>query len=82
MFSSSLSLFILSSVCIFHHIHYIWQLHVSLKLFLCDKVYTVIIIPDVDDDLVETALKGKQCLIHLLSGIIVALDRSEEVQVQ
>ena len=43
------------TICILHHIHYIWQLPESLQLFLCDMVYVVAIVPIVDD-LVETAL--------------------------
>ena len=44
------------TICIFHHIHYIWQLPESLQLFLHNMVYVVVIVPIVDDDLVETAL--------------------------
>ena len=55
---------------VFHHIHYIWQFPKLLQLFLLDMVYVVVIVPIVDDDLVETALKGKPCSIYLVSGIV------------
>ena len=41
------------TICIFHHIHYIWQLPESLQLFLCDMVYVVVVVTIVDDDLLK-----------------------------
>ena len=44
------------SICILHHIHYIWQFPNSFQFSLHDMVYAVVVVSIVHDDLVETAL--------------------------